>query len=308
MGLGIAIALILTSLTLIYFWVRKKFAYFEENGFLHEAPSFPMGSLTGAGTKAHIIDIIDILYTKFKGKAKVFGMHFFTSPVIVVTDLETVKHVLVRDFEVFHNRGVYYNAKDDPLSAHLFSIDDGDWKRMRAKLTPTFTSGKMKLMFNIVRDVSEIMIKQLKTEPNLDMIEMKDTVAKFTTDIIGNVAFGLETNSITDPDSTFRAMGRKALEFDSFFQAKITFLAVFRNLGRKLGMRFWRKDVSDFFMKTIKETVDHRKANKIQRNDVMDLLIKMTESTEGEGLTFDELAAQCFIYFVAGELGFWQFT
>jgi cytochrome P450 family 6 len=56
---------------------------------------------------------------------------------------------------------------------------------MRTKLTPTFTSGKMKMMFNTVTHISDLMVSQLQNEPNLEMIEMKNVLANFTTVISG---------------------------------------------------------------------------------------------------------------------------
>jgi cytochrome P450 family 6 len=52
---------------------------------------------------------------------------------------------------------------------------------MRSKLTPTFTSGKVKMMFNTILAISDLMISQLQNSPNLDMIEMKNVLGDFTT-------------------------------------------------------------------------------------------------------------------------------
>ena len=82
----------------------------------------------------------------------------------MIIDLEVVKDVLIRNFDNFHYRGIFYNEKNDPLTAHIFAIEDQAWKDMRTKLTPTFTSGKMKMMFTIVEEVSKHMIENLKKQ------------------------------------------------------------------------------------------------------------------------------------------------
>lgn len=297
MALATLIALLAAVIALIYFWIRKRFAFFEENGFPYEKPDFPLGNLKGVGREFHICYKIQDLYKKFKGKAPVFGIYFFATPDVVVTDLETVKNVLIRDFDYFHNRGVYNNVRDDPLSGNLFTIEDEAWKNMRAKLTPTFTSGKMKMMFETLVDIADNMTAQLEKEPNLEMIEIKEPLGKFTTDVIGNIAFGLEMNSIKDPDAEFRKMGKKIFDQDTNLQIKIFFMTTFKSIARRLRMKFFSEDVSKFFLRTIRETIEYREKNKIERNDVMDLLMKLKD--EGN-LSFYELAAQCFIYFFAG--------
>lgn len=45
-----------------------------------------------------------------------------------------------------------------------------------------------------------------------DVIEVKDFVARFTTDIISLCAFGIQTNCLKDPDAEFRQWGRKIFE------------------------------------------------------------------------------------------------
>lgn len=304
MSLTIAIALLSVVIGLVYFWIRRRFSFFDENGFLHEKPIFPFGNFKGVGTEFHVVYKVKELYNKFKGKAPAFGVYIATSPTYVITDLETVKNVLVRDFDNFHNRGLYFNKKDDPISSNLFTIEDGEWRKMRAKLTPTFTSGKMKMMFETVLSIANTMNEQLEKDSESGVVEMKETLSKFTTDVIGNVAFGLEMNSIQNPDAMFRKMGKKIFQVDANMQIKAFMLSSFKSLGRKLRMKFFPSDVTDFFINSVRETVDYRLNNNVQRNDVMDLLIKLLDDGKGEEgkITFHELAAQCFVFFFAGEL------
>lgn len=301
MALFSIIAFLVVVISLIYFWIRKKFAYFEDNGFLFEKPVFPLGNLKGVGKEIHLVYRVSEYYKKFKAKAPAFGMFFSINPTVFITDLEIVKHVLVRDFDAFRNRGLYHNKRDDPLACHLFTIEDTEWKNMRQKLTPTFTSGKMKSMFETVVTVSDLMIKKLQQNKNSEVVEVKEALAEFTTDVIGNVAFGLEMNSIENPDAAFRTMGKKIFKQDTNVQLKVFLMTSFQKLALKLRMRFIPEDVSDFFMKTIKETVEYRTKNNIERNDVMDLLIKIKNKEGSEAITLEELAAQCFIFFAAGK-------
>lgn len=145
MSLTVAIGLLSAIIGLVYCWISQKFSFFGENGFLYERPTFPFGNLKGVGRDFHVVYKTKQLYDKFKGKATAFGIYFSVIPNVVITDLETVKNVLVRDFDCFHNRGLYFNKDDDPLSSQLFTMEDAEWKSMRGKLTPTFTSGKMKV-------------------------------------------------------------------------------------------------------------------------------------------------------------------
>lgn len=292
--------ILLTIITLAIYWVRKRFSIFEEQGFLYDKPEFPYGNLRSLGVKYHIIQLIQKTYNKFSQKASVHGFFTFLRPTYVVTGLDVVKDVLIRNFNAFHNRGLFSSKEHDPLSAHLFTLEDNEWRTMRHKLTPTFTSGKMKVIFKIILDVSDHMIEKLK-KSELENVCLKDVASNFMIDVIGNVAFGLEMNTIENPDSKFKEMGMKIFTGFNFFNRALL-LANFRTLARKLGLRLLPSDISDFFRGLVRTTVQYRIDNQIERNDVLNLLMKIgNEGHEGEeNLTMDEIAAQCFIFFIAG--------
>lgn len=75
------------------------------------------------------------------------------------------------------------------------TLEGQEWRDRRNKLSPIFTSGKMKMMFDIVEDIGdkfvEVIDKELSITREMDMREM---LAKFTTDVISSVAFGINSN------------------------------------------------------------------------------------------------------------------
>lgn len=137
-------------LAVSYLYIKKRFKYFEDIGVPFEPPIFPYGNLKGILTKFHPLFKSVRLYEKFKGKSPVCGSFKFIFTSFQANDLDFVKSVLIKDFEVFHNRGLYFNEIDDPLSANIFFLEDKSWKDLRIKLTPTFTSGKVGNKLNLM--------------------------------------------------------------------------------------------------------------------------------------------------------------
>lgn len=73
---------------------------------------------------------------------------------------------------------------------------------MRATLSPAFTGSKMRLMFELVADCADDVVKHfLKKIENGEKIEveMKDFFTRYTNDNIASCAFGLKINSFADP-------------------------------------------------------------------------------------------------------------
>jgi len=83
--------------------------------------------------------------------------------------------VLTKEFKNFHDRGVFCNEKIDVLSGHLFALPGKKWRNLRVKLTPTFTSGKIKQMFTIMKMCGDEFVKNLESVAQTgDSIEIKD--------------------------------------------------------------------------------------------------------------------------------------
>lgn len=292
--------------TIVYGYFKYSFRYWTSRGVACDVPSIPYGHLDGVTKKYHIYEIVKKMYHKYKPTgAKICGVYLFARPAAMILDLELVKNILITDFNNFNQRNLYYNETDDPVGAHLFTLDGDGWKKLRAKITPTFSSGKMKLMFPTVVEVGERLRACLfETTAHHDQtgeLDVADWCARFTTDVIGTVAFGIECNSLKDPNTEFRQCGRKMglnARHGSLFFALIN---GYKNIGRKLHVKTIPDDVSKFVIKIASDTIDFREKNNVHRNDFMDILIKLKGSADKDkALTFNEIAGQTFLFFAAG--------
>lgn len=285
-------------LALIYFWFKKRFTHWEKHGFPSIPGKFPLGSIGDMGFKVHSSVLMKEFYDEYKGKFPAVGFYMMTQPVLLPTEPELVKDILVRNFESFSDRGFYFNEKDDPLSTHLFFVSGQQWKDLRTKLSPTFTSGKIKMMFNNVSLVCDKMINHIAPTADLnESIEMKEILSSFTTEVISNVAFGLETECLGNPKNEFRKMARKIFEPPKWEMAKVMFMNSFPKAAKALKLGFNDKETTEFFMDVIRKSIEHREANNIQRNDFLQLMI---QSKSGSGFSFTEIAANSFVFFLAG--------
>jgi cytochrome P450 family 6 len=76
-----------------------------------------------------------------------------------------------------------------------------------------------------------------------------------------------------------------------------------------LGARVFPREVEDYFVGVLKDTIQYRQDNNTQRNDFLNLLIQLMEKgnideevggTDTRKITFNELAAQAFLFLFAG--------
>lgn len=95
-------------------------------------------------------------------------------------------------------------------------------------------------------------------------------------------------------------MGLKVFEQPRNSFIKQIIAVTYPNFAKKLKIKTTRDDVSEFFMKIVKDVVEYREKNNVKRNDFMDLLLnlKMEGALENK-LTIEEIAAQVFVFFLA---------
>ncbi|XP_028901104.2 probable cytochrome P450 6a13 [Zeugodacus cucurbitae] len=249
------------------------------------------------GTDCHAIDIPNEVYQRFRESgAPLAGMFMLSDPLIILLDLELIKHVLIKDFANFSYRGLYHNLRDDPLMGNLAAIDGPYWKRLRAKLTPSFTTGKMKFMYptliKVAEQLSGVVDRRISAE---GVIDVKDLSACYTTDVIASSTLGIECDSLHNPLEDFRLITVKFFE-----EYSVTRDLISQRLPQLAKFLHWTntpKVVTDFYIKVVRDNIAYREEHGIVRQDFLQIMIDLIKT---ESLTMEEIAAQVFVFIIAG--------
>lgn len=121
------------------------------------------------------------------------------------------------------------------------------------------------------------------------MIELREICASYTTDCIATCAFGLQVNSLKNPNSAFRAAGRKS--FDYSFKRGVEAISHFfiPRLAKLFRFKFYEETSSKFLKDAFLETLNERSKSGLKRNDFVDLLLELrnaeTDTTETDSIS-----------------------
>lgn len=174
-------------------------------------------------------------------------------------------------------------------------------------------------MFPIIKNCGQVLEDYLVANFNngVNVFEFRDLLARFSTNIISSVAFGIENDCINEPDHIFRRMGAKFFEPNLRNGVRKTIQLLIPNMFYKLKQKSMDDDIEEFMFSIVKQTVEYREQKNFSRNDFMQLLIQLknqgyvsvdsktenvSSGTEAMKLTISEIAAQCFVFFAAGKM------
>ena len=142
----------LVVVTYVYYWLTKNFDYWTKRGVKGPKPLALFGNFKDVlFHRIHSSDFAKKFYDEYSQEPAI-GLFFRRAPVMIVRDPEMIKDVLIKSFPTFADRGIRIHQDIDPLAQHLVFLEPKRWKPMRRKLTPTFTSGKLKEMFYLITD------------------------------------------------------------------------------------------------------------------------------------------------------------
>ncbi|XP_065169105.1 cytochrome P450 9e2-like [Atheta coriaria] len=262
---------------IFYYYLYKPQLYWKEKHIKQGIPIPILGdnfkSITG---QEAMIEMVQRLYNRHSNE-RYEGIYQMMLPTLMLRDLDLIKQVTVKDFDHFVDHRQFVPEGSDPLwSKNLFSLQGDKWRNMRATLSPTFTSSKMRAMFVLMEKAAQQYIDfYLQKNKNVLDIELKDSFTRFANDVIASCAFGITVDSLTEPENEFYLKGKEATNFTGFVQT-IKFLVnmTMPKIARVFKLSAFSPAVSEFFRKLVHDTLKLRKEQNIVRPDMINLLIE----------------------------------
>ncbi|XP_031628009.1 probable cytochrome P450 6d5 [Contarinia nasturtii] len=305
------------AFALVYLLVKRTYSYWERNGFKTlDGYNMLFGHFQGLIFRKEFVG--SLLKRLYNSTSEPFiGIYSILRPILLIRDSELIRTILIKDFNHFTDRGIYCNEENDPLSVHLFSVPGKKWKNLRTKLTPAFTSGKMKAMFSTLLNCGSELENHLNNlVDNGKVLNARELASCFTTNVTASVGFGLDVDAIKNPDNEFRICGREI--FSSNLMNIIRHLLFINSpkIMQSIGMKTAQPSVENFIRSVAHQNIEYREKNNVSRKDIFQLLIQLRntgsvnesddkwdviKSNENQmKFTLDEISAHAYLFFIAG--------
>lgn len=230
-----------------------------------------------------------------------------TTPTLILKHPDDIQAVLAGDFQSFHSRGIKFGPHDLLADNLLFMNDVKRWKLLRHKLSPVFTTFKLKYMFKIIEKVARDFVEVVEDDIHLRQ-DPFNILYTYTTASIGASVFGIDTqNNQNAMDSPFLEMTKKTLKPSLYANIAALLANTSPKLYDFLNIKVFGEH-EEFFIGAVRAVLEERQRKAIRTHDFIDLCLSlqvhgyMHDFTTNYSLepTVEILAAQAFFFFLAG--------
>uniref|UniRef100_A0A8C6IB06 unspecific monooxygenase n=1 Tax=Mus spicilegus TaxID=10103 RepID=A0A8C6IB06_MUSSI len=256
--------LLAISLVLLYRYGTRKHGLFKKQGIPGPKPLPFLGTVLNYYKGLWKFDM-----ECYKKYGKTWGLFDGQTPLLAITDPETIKNVLVKEcFSVFTNRR----------------------------------------MFPVIEQYGDILVKYLRQEAKKGKpVTMKDVLGAYSMDVITSTSFGVNVDSLNNPEDPFVEKAKKLLRFD-FFDPLLFSVVLFPFLipvYEMLNICMFPKDSIEFFKKFVDKMKESRLDSKQKhRVDFLQLMMNAHNNSKDKdshkALSDMEITAQSIIFIFAG--------
>ncbi|KAG6453022.1 cytochrome P450 6B5 [Manduca sexta] len=301
------ISIFTVLITAVYYYFKNVNSYWKKSGVVGPEPILFFGNAKlSALRQTHIAILYKQMYEEFTHE-KMVGFYRLTTPSLLIRDLDIAKHILIKDFEVFPDRGFEFSKEG--LGDSLFHCDFNTWRALKGHLTPLYTTGRLKIIVSLLNERSEKFIDYVESvclkNPEQEVMSL---FLKYTTASIMASAFGVNVDTHQDNSNLFEKIDNAIFTLNYTNEMDLLFPGILK----KTNLSIFNEIVQRFCYEVV-ETVKLQKKDSSAVNDAMDILLALQQQGEAKSmrrqdnekeaslkLTDHVLAGQAFVFFAAG--------
>ncbi len=182
------------------------------------------------------------------------------------------------------------------MNHNQFTAEGKAWKKMRMLTGRAFTSGKLRLMHNMMEKCIDRMMDDMAdiVDRQNGVFKVKEVSISFTIDVIALTSFATETKS----DDRFSSVSKASPFVSNALEvmkvnplALVCFISMPRWFNDLVGVRIHVNPTPlNFFIKLAKEVIQQRKASGTRRLDLLKFLMdSAVDEAEIDRFNYDQL-------------------
>jgi len=192
----------------------------------------------------------------------------------------------------------HFDTGDKIFNRMVINIEDDDWKRVRAIMSPTFSTGKLRRMCPLIDECIKTLVTNLgklidKESPNkYAELDMKRIFGSFSMDIVIQVAFGTKVDSLIDEDNQI-IRNAKAI-FNKEISWKLIIFFMLPSIARMLKLTPFDPNVTGFFKDFTLQIIKERKksTSNVKRYDFLQLMLDAMEGQDIDDMNENGIAEE----------------
>lgn len=230
------------------------------------------------------------------------GLYDVTTPVLLVTHVDTINEITTKKFHSFIDRRDFNEHKT--LTKFLSALKANEWKRVRSLMSPTFSSGKIRAMTHFMDEPIKLLCDELNLLSKKESpIELKSLLCSMVLNITARSSFGVELSSTNEQNELTI---KHAMEVLTIKRHKSFLAFTLPKFVKKItSFSIFPIESIDFMTNLVKSMMKERmKSIKVNSKypDFVDLMMEgMKSKPDGlSPLTMEEVVANGLLMLVAG--------
>ncbi|XP_070162559.1 cytochrome P450 6B5-like [Polyergus mexicanus] len=300
------LCVIILFLCAIYYYYTFKFDFWKKRKVVGPKPVLFFGTVKDVILRrTSFMEYYKSIYMAYKD-APLVGIFNQTMPILMINDFSLIKEVTT-NVGVFSWRGIKYSKKAESISHNLLLMNGEVPLQLRARLSPVFTPSKLKNIFPLLLQRSEIFNNWLDTLLSQnEEVDCKKIITRLVVDYTTTCMFGYDITNIEDLDSEIIQYIKKYTDvttLKNMFKMLLPDFVIYNKIYDLIGYYlFDNREITEHFKRFVKNIVDYRKKHDIFKHDIANIFIELKQKKfmEKTEFTDDFFVAQMMTLFIAG--------